>query len=114
MEPYPILLAVLGLTVLIAAVLPNVVRHLPVSILCEGAFLLADEWWNPDLVDEPEPDLPLRRRRRRRKVGNDATADKTDAPIARKIHPIALPGRRVAMIQPVIEKAAPVTIVAGP
>jgi hypothetical protein len=43
---------------------------------------LGDQWWNPDLVNETDPELPLRRRRRRRGVGKDASADQT--PVAPK------------------------------
>ena len=60
MEPYPILLAVLGLTVLVAAVLPSLVERLPVSlpmvVVAIGMIVFA----LPVGLEAPRPGLEAR------------------------------------------------------
>lgn len=60
MEPYPILLAVLGVTVLIAAVLPNIVRHLPVSLPMVVVAIGMVVFALPVGLEAPRPGLEAR------------------------------------------------------
>ncbi len=60
MEPYPILLAVLGLTVLIAAVLPNLVERLPISLPMVVVAIGMAVFALPVGLEAPRPGLEAR------------------------------------------------------
>ncbi|MEQ8440282.1 MAG: cation:proton antiporter [Ilumatobacter fluminis] len=60
MEPYPILLAVLGLTVLVAAVLPNLLERLPVSLPMVVVAIGMVVFALPVGLEAPRPGLEAR------------------------------------------------------